>query len=114
MLARFLIGTEADDRTILWIHDSLGNRGKSKLVKWLISNAGAVTVPNDYKNTVRSCPKLFFAQCGSLFCPQAFKWNGELIVLLDVPRHQSFLNFDGVESLKNGLYCRGLTCVVAV
>ena len=38
---------------------------------------------------------------------KAFKWNGELIVLLDIPRHQSFLNFDGVEALKNGSNCKG-------
>ena len=68
MLARFLVGTEADDRTIVWIHDSAGNRGKSKLVKWLISNAGAITVPNDYKNTARRCYELQLLRCVCVFC----------------------------------------------
>lgn len=30
-VARFLLGTQADDRHVIWVHEAEGNRGKSKL-----------------------------------------------------------------------------------
>lgn len=83
-LARFLQETTADDRTIIWVLDAIGNRGKSQMVKWLMLNAGACVLPNDARST-------------------AAVWDGQGICVSDVPRDVHFDNYGAVEALKNGL-----------
>ena len=46
-LRRFLIATKADDRTIIWFVNESGKRGKSKFVKWMVSNLNACLLAND-------------------------------------------------------------------
>jgi hypothetical protein len=80
-IARFILGTKADDRTIHWIYDSKGCRGKSKLGQFLIRNCGALKVAHDLKSL-------------------ASMYDGQTIAIVDVPRAEQFANYEGLEQLK--------------
>lgn len=77
----------ADDRTVVWIHDSVGGRGKSKLIKYLVTNMGACLLTGRIND-------------------MAFAYDDHPIVCFDIPRTQAD-NLDHIygfaESLKNGL-----------
>ena len=82
-VARFLVGTRADDRSILWIVDARGGRGKSKFCKWLLANLGACSFSNEsLKNTANA-------------------YDGQSVVFIDVPREDQFFNFASAEKLKD-------------
>jgi hypothetical protein len=81
-VARFVLGTKADDRTIVWIMDAVGNKGKSKLRKFLTHNCKAMWVPMDMKSA-------------------ASLYDGQKIAVVDVPREHEFKNYQALEQMKD-------------
>lgn len=81
-VARFVLGTKADDRHIVWIVDDEGCRGKSRLRKFLTRNCKAMWVPLDLKSA------------SSLY-------DGQTICVVDVPREETFSNYKALEQLKD-------------
>jgi len=80
--------TEPNDRTIVWVTDPTGGRGKSTLVQHLIT-----TYPEEYTYLSGKVPDM------------AFAYNGTRVVFFDVPRTQlDFMNhlYNFAEQLKNG------------
>lgn len=82
-----LVSHPADDRTIIWVKDTVGNMGKSRLAVHLQRNYGAVQLSGRIQD-------------------MAYMYNKEPIVVIDVPRTQAE-NMDHLyafaESLKNGV-----------
>lgn len=82
-----IISTPADDRKIIWIKDTVGNNGKSRLAVHLQKNYNAVQLSGRIQD-------------------MAYMYNKEPIVVIDVPRTQAE-NMDHLyafaETLKNGV-----------
>ena len=92
-----LIGEKPDYRTIHWYWDSVGNTGKSAFTKYLCAEHDALCVSgksNDckyaivqYKEKKKTYPK---------------------IIIFDVPRTNiDYLNYEAIESIKNGCFFSG-------
>lgn len=81
---------DPDDRTINWIWEAEGNRGKSALVKYLVVNHHAMIVSGksaDIKYQIASAE----------FTPD--------IIVYDIPRNKkNHVNFNALEDIKNGLF----------
>jgi len=77
----------ANDRTIVWVYDEDGNKGKSRLTKHLVFEHNAILLTGKLAD-------------------MAFTYNSEPIVIFDVPRtaveHMKHL-FTFAEMLKNGM-----------
>jgi hypothetical protein len=80
-VARFILGTKADDRTVIWVHDEKGCKGKSKLGQFLVRNCGALKVAHDLKSL-------------------SSMYDGQTIAVVDIPRAEAFANYEGLEQLK--------------
>lgn len=79
---------EASRRKIHWIHDSVGNRGKSYLSSYLVTNT--------QYNAIELCGKV---------ADMAYAYNGERVVIFDIVRSQAeHIDhlYDFAERLKNG------------
>lgn len=78
----------ADDRTIIWVVDSVGGRGKSRLVRHLVMEHNAVTLEGRLAD-------------------MCYTYNKEPIVCFDISRaaaeHSDHL-YSMAEKLKNGIY----------
>lgn len=92
-----LIGEKPDYRTIHWFWDSCGNTGKSGMTKYLCAKHDALCVSgksNDckyaivqYKEQKKKYPK---------------------IIIFDIPRTNiDYLNYEAIESIKNGCFFSG-------
>lgn len=74
-------------RKILWVWEPVGNTGKSWLAKWLVVNKGACYLQMGKKTDI------------------AHAYKGEEVVAFDLTRSdKDFLNYDVLESLKNGVF----------
>ncbi len=81
-----------DDRTIHWIFDEAGNKGKSKLVKWLCMNKDAVFLPVNKTHQLNSA----ITEIGA-----------KRLYLLDIPRTIGVTDsvrdmVSAIEGVKNG------------
>lgn len=91
------IETIADDRTIFWIWDEMGNIGKSAIAKFIVIKYNAIVVDgkgSDIFNGVHNYKdeKGFFPE----------------IIIVDCPRHNiGYINYGALEKLKNGLIFNG-------
>lgn len=89
-----IIKQEADDRTIRWYYDEVGNKGKSALVKYLVVNHDALLVSgkgSDVKYMV-------------LKFKESKGYSPELI-LYDIPREcQQYVSYTAIEEVKNGCF----------
>jgi len=75
------------DRKILWVWEPEGNTGKSWLAKWLVVNRNACYLQMGKKTDI------------------AHAYKGEKVVAFDLTRSdKDFLNYDVLESLKNGVF----------
>jgi len=75
------------DRKILWVWEPEGNTGKSWLAKWLVVNRKACYLQMGKKTDI------------------AHAYKGEEMVAFDLTRSdKDFLNYDVLESLKNGVF----------
>lgn len=83
-----LISKPPDDRTIIWIWDSLGNKGKSWLCKYLVMNKGAVLVEGSKKGVLNMALR-----------------NPSSLYIYDLERSmEDRVPYSSLEKLKNGLY----------
>jgi len=86
-----LTETEPDNRTINWYWEGPGNVGKSEVVRYLVIHKGALLVSGksaDIKYQIANC-----------------KQPPDLIIY-DIPRTaQNYINWTGLEEIKNGIFC---------
>jgi len=76
----------ADDRAVIWIFDSVGNKGKSWLSRYLVAKMNAARFENASSKDI------------------ALAYNGEPIVIFDFSRTvEERLNYQIIESIKNGI-----------
>jgi len=82
---------EPDDRTINWLWDSIGNKGKNQLVRYLVINRNALLISGKGADI-----KFLISQ--QLQPPD--------IILYDIPRTaQGYVNYTALEEVKNGIFC---------
>lgn len=87
------LNSPADDRTIRWICDLKGGRGKSCLAKYLYVHHNAIILAGKADNMYHMLTKF----------PQRRK-----IVIIDVPRSSlDYVNYQAIENIKNGLLMSG-------
>lgn len=86
---------EPDDRTINWIHEPDGNKGKSALCKLLCAKYGALLLSNKAGDMKYGIMKYF----------EKHNKYPE-IILIDIPRSVDlhFLSYTGIEEIKNGCF----------
>jgi len=84
---------EPDDRTIHWYWESIGNVGKSALVKYLVVKHGALLISGKSTDI-----KYQIANIKNQEYPD--------IILYDIPRcSRDYVNYKALEEIKNGLFC---------
>lgn len=93
-----MVCEEPDDRTIMWIHEPDGNKGKSALIKYIAHKKNALVKcgkGNDAKNSI-------------------LEWHNRKgtypeIILIDLPRsyNSDHLNYPCIEEIKNGCFYSG-------
>lgn len=88
--------TKPNNRTINWIYDNEGNKGKSFLCRYIFLKYNAIICDgkkNDILNQI---------------VQNARKGLRPYIIVLDIPRHSSeFTNYGLIEQIKNGLIYSG-------
>lgn len=81
-----LLKEEPHDRQILWVHDGIGNHGKTYLAKYLVQ---------EYKA---------FYTNGGKSVDLAYAYQGEPVVIFDYVRDsKEFVGYGVIEQLKNGI-----------
>lgn len=91
-----IISEEPDDRTIYWIHEETGCRGKSALAKLLVYRHNAIILSGKASDMKNGIMKMH--QESGLYPP---------IVVIDVPRcidTSVHLSYTGIEEIKNGCF----------
>lgn len=90
-----IIEQKPDDRTINWIFEGQGNKGKSALCKYICFNHNAICVGG----------KATDIKYGILKFKEEFDYYPR-IVIIDLPRSydNNFLNYHAIEEIKNGLF----------
>lgn len=86
-----ILKEEPDDRTIVWIYDETGGRGKTYLCKYLMSNHDAF-----YCSPSKGTDILH-------------AYNNQRIILYDIPRcvDDQYINWGTIEKLKDGILFSG-------
>lgn len=81
----------ADDRTILWVYDEVGAKGKTFFSKYMLSNHGAF-----YTSPSKGADILY-------------SYKNENIILYDIPRScdEEYVNWGVIEKLKDGIIFSG-------
>lgn len=80
------LSAEADDRHILWVHDSVGNKGKSRLAKFLLAEKNAIILTGKKAD-------------------MAYAYDKQPIVIFDISRSEADNMahlYSMAENLKNG------------
>lgn len=87
---------EPDDRTIIWVYDSKGAKGKTFLAKYLMCNHGA-----------------FYCSPGKS-SDIVYAYDNERIFIYDIPRSsdEQYLNFGLLEKVKDGIMFSGKYCPI--
>lgn len=89
-----IVREEPDDRTIHWYWEPTGNVGKSALCKYLAVHYDALCV-SGRGGDVKYAVMKYIEDKG--YDPE--------IILYDIPRfNQDYINFEALESIKNGLF----------
>lgn len=81
-----LLEQEPDDRSIVWVFDEQGGKGKSRLARFLCLEKGAIALEGRVAD-------------------MAYSYNGERVVVFDVSRAQAEFSdhlYSFAEKLKNG------------
>lgn len=81
----------ADDRTIVWIYDPQGGKGKTYLCKYLMANCGAFYISPSKSTDIYAA------------------YNNQRIILYDIPRsfEDQYINYSALEKLKDGILFSG-------
>lgn len=80
----------ADDRTVVWLYDTIGGAGKSALIRYLVMNHKATMLGSSYKDSIDA-------------------YNNEPIVCFDIERslEEKYVPYHLFEALKNGCLFSG-------
>lgn len=84
---------EPDDRTINWIYDEEGGKGKTALCKYIISNYNATLVNGSTKDSIYG---ILAHKDSTKIYPDIILWN--------LPRSQKGVSFSAIEQIKDGLF----------
>ena len=85
-----LVEEVPDDRTINWIWEAVGNRGKSALVKYLVMNEHAMLVSGKSAD-------IKYQLATAEYPPD--------VVIYDIPRTaEGYVNYTALEEVKNGVF----------
>lgn len=94
-----LLDKPADDRTIHWIWDSKGNMGKTQLAKKIVCERNALYLTGKAADMKYAVVEHFKQDACN---------KDNLIILIDLVRSQEgFVSYEGIESLKNGVFFSG-------
>lgn len=86
-----IVEQEPNDRTIHWLWESIGNVGKSALVRYLVINHSALLVSGKGADI-----KYLISQ----------QKQPPDIIIYDIPRTaESYVNYTALEEVKNGVFC---------
>ena len=89
-----IIEQPVNDRTIYWLWESVGNVGKSALVRYLVIQHGAILI-SGRSGDIKYQIKTFLDKHGT----------GPKIVIYDIPRTcENYVNYTALEEVKNGLF----------
>lgn len=90
-----IIKKEPDDRAIHWFHESIGNTGKSALVKYICYHYKAIIVSN--KGTDMKYGIVKYHEKHKIY-PE--------IIIIDIPRSidLNYFSYTAVEEIKNGCF----------
>lgn len=92
-----IVKEKADYRTIHWYWDSIGNTGKSAFTKYLCAKYGALCVSGKSSDCKYAIVKY-----------KEEKENYPSIIIFDIPRTNiDYLNYEAIESIKNGCFFSG-------
>lgn len=85
-----LISQEPDDRTINYIWEAEGSRGKTSLAKHIVMNYNAIYVSGNSKDILYAISS---------------KLEEEIIdiVIIDIPRSVEHISYNAIEQIKNGI-----------
>ena len=92
-LCYHLLHHDADPRELLWVWDIIGNIGKTWLAKMLVVEHGAMYVGG---SEVRD---ILFQVAAAAVPPE--------IIIYNIPRSHGEINYEALESLKDGLFHAG-------
>lgn len=86
-----LIMAPPDDRSIIWVYDPMGSKGKTFFAKYMMTNYNAF-----YCSPSKSTDILH-------------SYNNQSIILYDIPRSvdEDYLNYGAIEKLKDGIVFSG-------
>lgn len=86
-----IVNKMADSRTINWVYDKQGGKGKTYLSKYLVANRNAFYFSPSKGQDV------------------LYAYNNQEIIIYDIPRCQDeeYINYGTIEKLKDGLYFSG-------
>lgn len=93
-----ILKTKPNDRTINWITDNTGNKGKSFLSKFIYLKYNCILADGKKDNVFNQVLKFYEENI-----------NEEIeVIILDIPRHNlEYINYGCLEQLKNGLIYSG-------
>lgn len=84
---------EVNERTIYWFYDTIGNKGKSALVKYLVVKYNCLFCQGGKESDIMNL--VFNRDMDSTNC-----------VIFDIPRaHKGNVSYASLENIKNGLIC---------
>lgn len=93
-----ILKKDPDSRSIYWVHDSVGNSGKSFLCKYLFLKYNCI-IADGKKDNVFNQLNIWMSN---------HKDESPHMILLDCPRHSfDYINYGMLEMLKNGLVYSG-------
>lgn len=85
-----IIETEPNGRTINWICDPEGGKGKTRLCKYLYLNKNGFYASGGKNNDI------------------FHSYNNEELIMIDIPRcNEDFINYGAIEKLKDGIIFSG-------
>lgn len=90
---RKICDTEPDDRTINWIYDLEGGKGKTALCKYIIKNYNATLVNGSTKDSIYGIVQ--HKEATGLY-PDIILWN--------LPRSQKGVSYSAIEQIKDGIF----------
>lgn len=91
-----LINTEADDRTIHWVVDTEGNKGKTALAKYLVTKYNALYMTGKAADCKYLISKYFEGDD---------ERKNNLICIFDYTRSiENYVSYQGLEEIKNGIF----------
>ncbi len=87
--------TEPDDRTIHWVWEEEGNRGKSQLIRYLVIKHNALILSNKASDMKYGCIK--YAEKNH---------SGPEIICINIPRSvdTQYLSYQGIEDIKDATF----------